>query len=154
MLIITSHTIALYPFYPITAHGDNPIRLVQSVILTSGLTLALFGVLLLAYRLGRHHRTRLFRVLAGGALFCLFAATLGAVGNIVQFGAAHLFGLTIGGVVVAGATAGVMVGAMGLLSPFVVKLSPHRLTILSVILMIVGSLLALIQMAVMLIIVS
>ena len=151
MLIVTSRSLALYSSHPATTHGDNSMRVAQSFILTGGLTLVLFGMLLLAYCLGSQRRTRIFRILAGGALFCLFAATLGAIGNMIQLGAAQLFGLTIGGVVVAGATAGAIAGAGGLLSSVVAKLPVPRLTLLSILFIAVGSLLALIQMAIILI---
>lgn len=142
---LTSDMLVLHPFItlaPKTA-GKSAVTLTQCLVLVVGLILALFGILLIAYSFKQRHK--LLKRATEGTLFCLFVATIGAVGNAVQNGTANALGSTAASLLVAGAISGIIAGAGGRAAQVIEKLSPSHLILIGSVFIVVGCLIEFIQ---------
>jgi hypothetical protein len=126
--------------------------ILQGAILIGSLTMFLFGILITLVPLRRVPAlgtTSLWKVATAG-LFCLSLAVLGAIGAGIQGLIAALAGTGALTLLLAGVASTVIVGVLGLAGQRVMRLSPLRLLLLGALLMLIGLLTALVQVALLL----
>jgi hypothetical protein len=128
------------------------VPILQGTLLIGGLTLFLFGILIVLIPLRRvpsMGTISLWKVATVG-LFCLFLAILGAVGAGIQALIAALAGTGSVTLLLAGVMSSVVVGVLGLAGQAVMRLSASQLLLLGTLLILIGLLTALIQIALLL----